>query len=395
MIDDLLTVLRPDADDSALLAACLKTGDEAASAWESWRARRDSSTETLRTQLAARRNLLPLLERSVRRNGLRVEPVLLDYLRAATLREQLRATRFRTIAAEVLSTLDRAGVAAWASRGVALAATVYDDHALRHCHDLDLLVEGGDVGVSRAALRAMGLHDVDPREAARFSVPGHVPPGAVLRHESGLHVVLHTRPFGVAFYHVALSRFVAGGERATVDGQAIRIPAAEALLVHVLGHATYSSTRRNLRWITDAWHLLHRRRDIDWSEVENRLAECRMSLAVSVLLDYMTDFGMPVPRGHVERVRQHAFTLSPSAADVALGGAVSACGGDVGVLWGAAQSIGGRAHLLRWMLAPSAAYVRSAFPESRSEPIALAYLRRPVRFLRGRRSASAPGDLHA
>lgn len=395
MIDDLLSLLRPSADDTALLAGCLKSGEAARVAWEAWCAPRQSSIDTLRMELAARRNLLPLLQLSVRRNGLSLEPVLLDYVRAATLREQLRAERFRSIAARVLSAIEHAGATAYVSRGVALAATAYEDWALRHCHDLDLLVSAEDAATAAAALRKIGLQLVDIGAARRFSVPGQVTPAAVLRDLSGLNIALHTRPFAVPFYDVALARFMEGARCVNIGGQAVRVPSAEALLVHVLAHATYSSTRRNLRWLTDAWHLLHGSPDIDWNCVVEHLDEWRMALPVNELLRYLAQFGMPIPAELMARVQLRAASLPPLARDVAFGGALSAAGGDLAALWRAAPSLRARAHLVRWMVAPSAAYVRSAFPERRSLPIALAYLQRPVRFLRSRRVAASPDDSHA
>lgn len=384
MITDVLAVLCPSEDDTALLTACLKNGEEARSAWNAWRSRRDASADHLRTELAARRNLMPLLERSVARNGLRVESELVDYIRAAVLREELRTERFRRIAAGVLTGVQRAGATPYVSRGVALATTVYDAWAHRHCHDLDILVAADQLDCAAAGLKSTGLRQIDVREAARLRGAGHMAADAVLHHESGLYVVLHTRPFGPTFYDVPVARFMEGGERACIDDVAVRIPSAEALLVHVLGHATYSSAGRNLRWVTDAWQLSIRRPDIDWDEFAKRLDASRLTLPVSVLLHYLAEFGMVIPRELLEDARQRASTAPAIAQDVALGGALAACGGDLALLWRCARSPRGRARLVRWMAAPTPAYVRGTFPDRPALPLLLCYLYRPMRFIGGR-----------
>ena len=397
MIADALAALCPSADDTALLSACLKSGEQARSAWEVWRSRRRSSADQLRTELAARRNLVPLLERSAARNGLRSEGELVDYIRAAVLREELRAERFHRIAASVLTAVQDAGVTPHVSRGVALAATVYDAAAHRHCHDLDILIAAEQLARAAAALKSAGLRQIDVREASRLRGAANTAADAVLRHESGLHVMLHTRPFGPPFYDVPLARFVERGERARIHEATVDIPSPAALLVHVLGHATYSSTGRNLRWITDASHLLHRRPDIDWDEFATRLDASRLTLPVSVLLRYLVEFGMAVPPDVLKNATRRAGMASAVARDVALGGALAACGGDLPLLWRSARSLSGRARLVKWMVAPTPAYVRATFPQRPAPPLMLCYLYRPMRFMSGRlerrRAASQPAAI--
>jgi hypothetical protein len=215
----------------------------------------------------------------------------------------------------------------------------------------------------------------------------------VLRHASGLGVALHTRPFSVAFYDVAVDRFVERAQSIVIEGVPALTPSPEAMLVHVLGHATYSASRKNLRWVTDAWSLLARHPGISWSEIEALLDACRITLPVSVLLRYLATFGMPVPREVMERVLRRASAATPAAQDVALGGALAALSGDLRSLWRSSRSWRSRARLARWMLAPMPGYVRSAFPVTSPWGLPLCYLYRPFRFLAGRlarRRAPAP-----
>jgi hypothetical protein len=201
-----------------------------------------------------------------------------------------------------------------------------------------------------------------------------------VEHASGLHVRLHVRPFALPYYDAPLDDFVRSGGRASIDGTAACVPPAESTLVHVLGHASYSASRRNLRWMADAWHLLSRHPGLDWDLVASRVQAYRLTLPVSVLLDYLADFGMPVPPDVVARLRKRAAAAVPVAEDVALGGALAATQGDVRRLWRSTRSWRGRVRVARWAVAPSPAYVRSAFAPPRPWLYPLLYFYRPARF---------------
>lgn len=370
---DTLSVLLPTADETALLAACLHTGVPARDAWSSWRAGRGVSEKTLCHDLANARTLLPLLARSVRRNDLDVGPEVLSYLRATVLREELRAGRYRQIAAEALAALDPAGVTAFVVRGAALAATVYDAWSDRHCHDLDLLVTPRDVASTVHTLMRVGCVPVHSRPDPQSC--------ALLVHSSGLQLGLHTRPFGVRYYDVAAEEFTRNARSIMIDGVEARTPSREATLCHVLGHATYSRSRRNLRWVADAWHILAADGGVDWGDVLVRLDAYRLTLPVSVLLHYLAEFGMAVAPEVVIALRQRAVTAERAAEEVALGGAHAGPRGDLGSLWRSTSSWRGRARFARWVVAPSATYMRSAFPLPASWLVPLCYVYRPARFI--------------
>jgi hypothetical protein len=381
-------VLLPTADETALLTACLHAGGRARDAWAGWRAGRGPDEASLRDALGATRTLLPLLARSAVRNDLDVGRDVASYMRAAVLREELRAVRYRQIAAEVLAALAGAGVVALVVRGAALAATVYDAWALRHCHDLDLLVRPEALPAAVRALAGVGCRLLGPPRPPRA--------GAVLRHASGLEVAVHTRAFGVTYYDVAVEDFARGSGAITIDGAAAWAPAREATLVHVLGHATYSPSRRNLRWVTDAWHLMARHAELDWADVVARLDASRVTLPVSVLLAYLAELGAAVPADVVAHLRARAAVAPRAAEDVALGGAHAGPRGDLRSLWRSTASWRGRVRVARWVLAPSPAYLQSAFALPAAWLFPLCYLYRPARFVAGSlvRRAAPPAAAH-
>ena len=385
---DTLSVLLPSADETVLLTACLASGERARAAWTRWRERQGPGDEALRHALVARRALLPLLSASASANDLDAGRGLLPYLRGAALREELRATRFRQLAAEILTQLQRDGTTPWLVRGAALAAVAYPAWGLRHCHDLDLLV------VPEALERAVGTL---VRAGAAALAPSPWAPGTVLlRHPSALQVALHTRPFAVRYYDAPVAHFTRDDATIDLDGVGVRTPSRAASMVHVLGHATYSPSRHNLRWVADAWHLAACRPGLDWEEVAARVDAYRLTLPVFVLLRYLAALGVPVPSEPLARLAAGAARAGRVVEEVALGGAHAAARGNLRSLWQATVSWRGRARLARWVAAPSPAYMRSAYAVPSAWVLPLRYLHRPARAVAGKLrrapAASPAGD---
>lgn len=367
---ELLAPRLPADDENALLEACLHQGERARRGWTRWLAGRSADPAAICRDLAAARTLLPLLARSAAANDLALPPAALAYVRAAALREERRARRFRQIAAEALARLARAGAPVFVVRGAALAGTAYAEWSLRHCHDLDLLTEPDGLAAAASALAA---------DFARVDAPARGD-GVRLRHASGLDIALHTRPFAVAHYDVATAAFTAAGRDLAIDGTPARMPAPEATLVHVLGHATYSPSRRTLRWVADAWHLVARFTDLDWTAVTRRLVDYRLALPVAGLLSHLAALGVAIPPDVLAEVRARADAATTADQDVAIAGTLSG-GGDVAAIWRAA-SWPARRRLARWAVAPSPGYLRSAFRPPSRWRLALCYLDRPARFVR-------------
>lgn len=352
-VRDALSVLLPSEDETAFLTACLQSGDRAREGWRLWRARRDAGGEILRRDLVPQRTLLPLLAHSAARNQLGIERDLLPYLRAAALREDLRSARFREGAIESWTALERAGITAFIVRGAALAATVYDSWALRHCHDLDLLLPRDDLAGAVGALIDLGCSAVVPAPER--------PADALLRHDSGLQIALHTRPFGIDYYDVPVDRFSQPAQSIAIDGIKASAPSPEATLVHVLGHATYSASRANLRWVADAWQLAARHADLDWGDVRSRIEEYRLSLSVSGLLRYLGDLGLSVPGDVLARLEDLANRADRTALDVALRGTLSSPRARLNTLWRATPSWRVRTQLIRWAARRSSAAAMGRF----------------------------------
>lgn len=372
---DTLSVLLPTPSEADLVGACLLAGQPARDAWTRWRAGRASSDDVARRDLAARRTWLPLLARALRRHGLDVPRGIVPYVRAAALREELRGARYREIAAASLDALLRAGTTPVVVGGAALAGTVYDDWELRHCHDLDVLVRADQLPTAVDALTRTGCTALPPLRER--------PADGLLRHASGLHVALHTRPFTVRYYGASLERITHPRRVVTIGGVAAPTLAPEAALVHRLGHATYSASRANLHWVADAWHLVARHPTLDWEDVGRRIEEYRLALPVFVLVRWLAGFGVPVPHETQAALERGAGDADRAAEDVALGGALAGSRGRIRALWRATPSWHARLRLLRWGVMPSFDYLRSRYPDTSAANVSAGYVRRPVAFVAG------------
>src|SRR5439155_15430049 len=137
------------------------------------------------------------------------------YLRLAYMREQMRSATYLRICADVLETLERDAVNVIVLRGAA-AVSLLADPALRHCHDIDLLVRPSDVERAVDALERRGLGSPDATLKQASS-------GVTLRHASGLPIALHTRLFDAPLYDLSFDDVSSRTRNAPLGGRAIRV----------------------------------------------------------------------------------------------------------------------------------------------------------------------------
>jgi hypothetical protein len=305
-----LSALLPTPTETLFLRACLQSGAPARTAWEEWSRRVEDPLDALRADGGSLRTLLPLLLDGLRRNAVPADPALLTHLRSAFLREELRSRAYRRICGGALSALAEQGIGAVVLRGAALAETVYTEPALRHCHDLDVLVGGGDVA---AAARAVSRAGFGPARGGRAHV--------TLAHASGLPLVIHGRPFRISYYELPFEDVWARTETRSVGGVDARVLCPADHLVHVCGHASYSPSRTSLRWVCDAWSLIQHDTGVDWDLLLDSTARGRLALPVSIMLGYLADeLRAPIPPGLLGELRDAAARTDAAGVNAALVG---------------------------------------------------------------------------
>jgi hypothetical protein len=124
----------PPAGALAAVGACLATRQDPRA--EDWAAL-ENIRDVLRQRDVRRAGLMPQLLQAATEAGVRLDPTLRSLCRAARAHEELRIAAMAPTCRRAVGVMEGDAVVL---RGVALGHTVYAHPALRHCHDLDLLV---------------------------------------------------------------------------------------------------------------------------------------------------------------------------------------------------------------------------------------------------------------
>lgn len=368
----MLDLILPSAEESELLRACL-CGQDGVQAWTAWRARSGTLEESLKSDTAARR-LLPLLSSALRRNGVRVESQDAPYLHTAALREQLRVQRYESVLGDALSILSPADLPIIVLKGAALAQLVYDDHAARHCHDVDLLVREGDL--ERAADRLAGRGFQRSEHVAR---PGRY--DVRLVHSSGLPIELHSRLFQLSYYNLSSDAW-SRSQTAIISGVNTRVLSPADQLLHVCGHASYSTSRSSLLWVCDAWHLIRTCPALDWQSLLDGASSSHLVLPLSIMLSYLAEeLGAPIEAGILEQLRAAARHTTRLEQDVAVYGARAGTRATPEDLFRRSSGWTERVVLAQSILFPSPQFVRTIVEPRHRWPLLSYYLFRPLRFV--------------
>jgi hypothetical protein len=379
-LSDTLSVLLPTPAQTLLLRACLwkdGAGREASSAW----LRQHSRQPGKPLQEDHLKSLLPLLFAACQRNGVEADREFFTLLRAASLREELRAQTYRRICREVLSAFAAAGISSIVLKGAALADLVYAPPALRHCHDLDLLLEESDPAKAIGLLSPLGFSLLE-RE-----LPLSEWQDLQFVHESGLPLELHSHLFRLPLYNTIAPEMQARSHTHHVADVPVRILTPTDQLLHVCGHAASCASRESLRWACDAWLLVERFPDLDWDLLEDCARRSHLTLPLSVLLSYLaTELRAPIPAAFLTRLTALAAQASTVECEAALWGAhASGRGRFKNLLW---MTSTWRAWIfvLQWILFPSPTYLRTMQHVRFSWRLPFYYLSRPLRYIVQRRS---------
>jgi hypothetical protein len=322
-------------------------GENGVAAWATWR-----STHNLKATLASDRagvkGLLPHLAYALEQNGAAAAGNLtsddLTLLRMARYREGLRFERYQTILQQALTALAEGGVKAILLKGAALALTVYPYPALRHCHDIDLLIHSNDLHLAAQALCTHSF--AEPSQQ-----PSPLERGDLrLDHASRLPVVLHTT---LVRYHLFAMPVDDAWQRAlplAYEPPALML-APEWQLVHLIGAMLCTPHRARVTWVCDAHLLLVANPALDWERVCKIVAESGLALPAFVLLGYLQqEHHSPIPAFVLDCLQQHFAATDRAACEQILrcGRAQDAAG--YGGLLANAASWQERAFLWRWMI---------------------------------------------
>lgn len=235
---------------------------------------------------------------------------------AAVLRKRYYETGRRNLRltarlVEILRGLEEAGVQALPIKGAALAATVYENLALREFGDLDLLVRPSQVDRAELALRHMGLRPVwkpgpGQRAALRACWYATTWLDPRLEGEPDAAVDLHWRlappffPFGLD-----ADRLWSDTEEVRIHGRAVATlgPGMTLLGLCVHGAKHEPDPWSALKWTRDIAEVVRARGDLDWEALYRIAAEAGCARILSVGLALAVDaLGLAPPEAARQRL---------------------------------------------------------------------------------------------
>ena len=370
ILSDTLSILLPTEQDTLLLRACLGFEDTGREAWTAWLERVGEPREKLLQRRPSLVHFLPLLHVATKRYGAQVPRDLAFCLRAAHFREELRSQAYRTTLRRVLHDLRDGGIDFTVLKGAALAGTVYDGWALRHCHDIDLLVRETDQAAACRALQDAGMR----QQYERYRMSR----GVRFLHDSELPIELHTDLFEHPLYQHGAVDMLGRRQTTDIDGIPVHVLSPSAAFLHVCGHASYSGNRSSLRWATDAWSIAVKRADLDWDAFLWDTARAQLALPLYVMLEYLAvELGAPIPRSVLQSLAHDARHVGAAAREAALFGVRGSYEG----LRNVTRDWRSCAFLLRWRLLPSPSYLRWTYGTRSRGEILLLYFERVARYI--------------
>jgi Uncharacterised nucleotidyltransferase len=276
-----LAAALPTSGQTRLLRVCLLSAEAARANWEEWLRGAARPGDRLRDPRGGFKRLLAFLGYRLREQHIEVDAGLRGQLRAARVREQLRADAVRDVCRSALAALSEAGVQAVVLRGVMAAGTLYPDPSLRHCHDLDLLVSAELLEAAARVLEAEGCSRVAPR---------------LFRHASGFPICLHQALFRIGAFNTRLDDVAGETVPAIVAGAQATLLTPAANLLHLCGHAVTTGSHVTPNWAVDAWLLLDRHPELRWEAVVDWASRGALAGPLAATLGYLAgelDAGVP------------------------------------------------------------------------------------------------------
>jgi hypothetical protein len=360
-----------------LLRACLCSGESGRRGWELYRTQVDDPVHALLKSTRGLKTLVPLLLVALRRNDVAVDAALLTHFRVAYVREELRSNIYRRILRDVLSVLNAHNVSYIVCKGAALADTVYADPALRHCHDIDiLLLTDDDLMRAASLLPPMGFSRSGEAEDPETR-------SATWIHDSELPLLLHRRLFRVPQYDVPVEHLWGRRRTQSIAGVPTHVLSPADNLLHVcIQAASCPSNRESLRWVSDAWNLVARYPNLDWQVVAESAVQSRLALPLSVTLDYLAEeLNAPVPPAILDRLWDAASHTDAMRRETALSAALAGARLDLECLIRIGGGWRSRALIIKWILCPSPNYLRSVYHVNRSWLLVFYYAYHPLTYL--------------
>lgn len=371
----ILPLILPRRDHTLLLRACLAVDQQARQAWEAWLKLVGDPKSAFERDQSGLKGLLPFIQHSLNKNQLDVDEQFRTYLRVSILREELRSDIYRTILRDVLSTLHSTDIREIVLKGAALSETVYDHPNVRHNHAIDILLRDAELSDAARVLRRLHVKENEDGGPKRLHHREFV-------HETGLPIVLHTQLFLLPYYQADLERLWQRAKACDFGGEKSLVLSSADNLLHVLGHASYSRSRFNLRWACDAYLILARTPDIDWDLVLRDASKYHINMPLLMMLEYLSkELHAKVPAEVLRKLAAMQISKGSLAHEAVFAGALMGAGSPIKVLRRLKSDIRTTIRLGRFILFPSRVYLQWRYGISNPALISVLYVYRPVKYL--------------
>jgi hypothetical protein len=216
----------------------------------------------------------------------------------------------------------QAGIRCLVLKGIGLALTVYSDHALRHCADIDLLVHPADIGRAGAVAQSLGfapahtetdacmLHRTYVTCSEEDILTGTLPleyETAAIRARAEPHryrvvVEIHQGLFrdaaGMIRHVDAAPLWYAPRRICLPDGTPILLPSHEVMLIHLAAHAADHGFARLIYFFDIAATIRYGGPHIDWDVILDLATHYEVGHYVYRCLEFVSrECGVVVPAG--------------------------------------------------------------------------------------------------
>lgn len=363
----------PDDEKTLLLRACLLSGDKAHESWKEWQLKVGDPKRYMLEETLGLKGLLPFIEYSLNRNGILGDENFQTYLRVAHVRENLRSDIYRDILRYVLAALSELDIPVILLKGCALSETMYPQPSVRHNHSIDLLIE--DENRDRA-VKALSEIDIYHSNNSVRDKQHHIS----LKHKYGLPVMLHSRPFYIPHYQMPIEGIWKRSLSKVIMGETVNILSPADNLLHICGHASYSRSRSNLRWVCDAWFILDKNPEIDWDTLLSIAVASKLALSFEIMIRYLVDnFDCSVPEYFIEKLSLAAKDAGATGHEALLVAMLESKRSPKQVFKNFAGNPRGLGNYIKFALLPSPMYLRWRYDITNPLLLAGYYIYRPIK----------------
>ncbi len=287
-------------EQELLLKASLMDGEDAIHAWQEWESMVDLEGHPDNGSY----RLFPLLYTNLKRHG--IEHPFMIRLRGIYRQAWYKNQRLFYDMSKVLRYFSDAGVRTIVLKGAALTILHYKNYGVRPMADVDVLVHPHQVMLTVDLLRRAGWKPLSEitDDDLYYNHATH------FYDSTGREFDLHWHPFWDACRKNNDSEFWSGAIPVSFTGVPTLAPNSTDNLLHTIVHGIKYNPEPPIRWIADAFVLIHSSNEgIDWTRLVNQakynLLVPRLREALYYLL---TTFKVPVPQSVMDQLNEIPVT---------------------------------------------------------------------------------------